>query len=223
MPEAKTNALQAALDWAKAHQEMMAISVIGVILLAIGVPFYLNSQGKNEREAQDIFTRGQYYLRAQVDPVKGPFKSANDKNEQALKTFQLIVSDYSGTSTAKIARFYVAKCQYVLQQFSVAYASFDSAGSALRGTPLADQAYFGRILCMEGQSQWPGAITLAESFLKEKPDSFLVPEIQVNLSELYLRNKEKEKALDLLKKVAQADPTGEWGREASRRLAGMKS
>ena len=51
------------LDWAKAHQEVIAVGSIIAIILAIGVPYYLHSQQQNEETAQGVLNLGQYYLR----------------------------------------------------------------------------------------------------------------------------------------------------------------
>jgi hypothetical protein len=73
------------------------------------------------------------------------------------------------------------------------------------------------------QNQVPQAITLAETFLKGEPDSFIGPQIRLSLSDLYLKNKDQAKALEQLNWVAQKSPDTNWGKEAQRRLKASKS
>jgi tetratricopeptide (TPR) repeat protein len=209
------------LDWAKAHQEVIAVGSIIAIILAIGVPYYLHSQQQNEETAQGVLNLGQYYLRSTVDPKNGPFKNEVEKNQQALQTFQRITTDYSGTHTAKIARFYSAKCQYVLQQYTQAYANYDVAVQELKGTPLSDEAYFGKVLCLEAENQLPQSETLMVSFLKDHSDSFISTEIRLNLADLFLKGQEKDKAVEQLQLVSKSYKDTDWGMEADRRLKEM--
>ncbi len=210
------------LLWAKAHQELVAVTGILVLLLGVGIPYYLHSQQQAEKDAQNMLNLAQYYLRMPIDPKNG-FKTATDRDQQALQTFQRVTTDYPGTPTSKIARYYLAKTQYFLGQYTTAYTNFELASRDLKDSPLGAEAALGKVMCLEVQNQWPQAATLAESFLKEKPDSFLVPEVRLQLSEIYLKNQNKDKALEQLKLVAQTFPDSKWGKEAAHRLELLKS
>jgi tetratricopeptide (TPR) repeat protein len=211
------------LEWAKAHQEALAVVGIMVILLSIGIPYYLNSRQQNEKDAMAALNMGQFYLQAQVDPQKGPFKNNLDKYQEALKTFQRITTDYAGTATAKMARYYVAKCQFFSGQYPQAYVSFDLAAHELENTPLADQAFLAKVLCLEMQGQWTQAGTLYESFLTPNKDSFLVPEIRIHLANSYLKSQNKPKAIEQLKIISDKYSDTSWGKEAAWQLTTLHS
>jgi tetratricopeptide (TPR) repeat protein len=221
--QAEKNSFEKWLHWSKAHQEIVAVAGIVLLLSAIGIPYYLHSQAQNEEDAMRVLNLGQMYFHQQVDPQNGPFKTDTERNQQALQAFQRIITDHAGTHTAKIARFYVARCQYFLGQGQQAYSSFDRACSDLRGTPLGEEAYFGKILCLEAQKQWAQAATIAESFLKESPNSFLAPKVRLTLADIYLQNQSKDKAVDLLKKMTETYSDSTWGKEAEHRLKDLKS
>ncbi len=211
------------LVWAKAHQEIIAVIGILIILMCVGIPYYLHSVEQSEKDATQALNLGQYYLHSAVDPKNGPFKTNQEKDQQALQAFQRITTDYSGTRAAKIARFYVAKCQFFLGQFNLAYASFDFAVQELKDTPLGEESYLGKVLCLESQSQWTQAITLLETRLKLKPDSYLVPEMLLRLANCYLKTQNKLKAMEVLGKTAETYKNSDWGKEAARRLEALKS
>jgi TolA-binding protein len=215
--------MQKALVWAKTHQEIIAASGIFILLLGIGIPYYFHSKAQSEKEAMSVLNLGQWYLHSPIDPKNGPFKSPTERDQQAIQTFQRITNDYKGTHAAKIARFYTAKCQFSLRQYPQAYASFDESSLELKDVPIGAEAYLGKILCLEAQSQWTQAATLLDTFLKSFPDSFLVPEIRLNLSEVYLKTQNKDKAVEQLKLVVQKYADSNWGREAQRRLEKLKT
>jgi tetratricopeptide (TPR) repeat protein len=210
--------IQKIMTWAKTHQEIIAASGIFILLLGIGIPYYFHSKAQSEKEAMGVLNLGQWYLHSPVDPKNGPFKTPEERDQQALQAFQRITNDYKGTYAAKIARFYMAKCQFSLRLYPQAYVSFDETSLELKDAPIGAEAYLGKILCLEAQSQWTQAATLLESYLKAYPDSFLAPEIHLNLSEVYLKNQNKDKALEQLKLVAKKYADSNWGREAQRRL-----
>jgi len=221
---AEKSALQKALDWAKKHQELVFVGGLVVLLIAVGIPYYFNSQKESNQKAQDVLSLGQYYQHAQVDPKNGPFKTEDEKNQQAMQTFQRVVNDYAGTQTAKLARFYLAKDQLLLHQNAQAYASFDVANQELKGTILGDEAYLGKVIALEYDNKYDQAIGLAEAFLKDNPKSSVYPEIALNLAALYLKkDNQKEKAIAQLKAVAKDYADTDWGKEAGRRLEKLNS
>ncbi len=217
------NTTQKLLGWAKTHQEIVFVGGILILLLVIGIPYVLQSREQSEKDAQNGLNLAQYYLQAQVDPKNGPFKSDSDKYKQALDSFHRITTDFAGTKSAKVAQFFEAKCQLFMGQYPQSYASFDVATQSLKGTPLGDEAYLGKVLCLEAQSQWPQAITLLETFLKDQPQNFLNPEIHLRLAEAYLKNQNKDKALDELKLTAKEYSDSNWGKQAAQQLAEIKS
>lgn len=215
------SAVEKWLDWAKAHQEYIVVAGILLLLLAIGIPYYLHSQAQSEKDAQNALNLGQYYLRMPVDPKNGPFKTDVDKYNQAQTTFQRITTDFASTKTAKLARYFEAECQYHSGQLNQAAANFDVAAQELKDVPLGDEANLGKILCLEGENQYSQAAASAEVFLKLHPDSFIAPEIRLVLSDIYLQKlNDKAKAIEQLKIVAQtpSNDSSDWGLEASRRL-----
>lgn len=219
---AEKNEFQKWLDWAKQHQEMVFVGSLVVLLMAVGIPYYFHSQAKANDDAQGVFSLAQYYQHAGVDPKNGPFKSEDEKNQQALTTFQRVVNDFAGTPTAKLARYFVAKDQLLLRQNTLAYSSFNLASQELKGTPLGDEAFLGKIVALEADNKLSQATAFAETFIKNNPQSAIYPEVALNLSALYLQNQQKDKAKDQLNGIVKAYPDTNWCKEASERLAVLK-
>jgi TolA-binding protein len=222
MHTAEKSEIQKWIEWAKQHQEMVFVGGIVVLLVAVGIPYYLRSQAKANDDAQGVFSLAQYYQHAGVDPKNGPFKSEDEKNQQALTSYQRVVNDYAGTPTAKLARYFVAKDQLSLRQYSLAYSSFDEASQELKGTPLGDEAYLGKIVALEADNKLSQATAFAEIFVKNNAQSAIYPEVVLNLADLYFKNQEKDKARDQLNDVIKNYPDTDWGKEASQRLVDLK-
>lgn len=220
---AQTSEVQKWLVWAKKHQEMVFVGGLVLLLIAIGIPYYFHSQDKANVDAQGVLSLAQYYQHAQVDPKNGPFKTEAEKNQQAMSTFQRCVNDFAGTPTAKLARLYMAKDQLVLGQFAQAYSSFDVASQELKGTPLGDEAYLGKIIALENDNKFTQAIGIAESFLKDNKTSSIYPEVALCLADLYVKNQNKDKATEQLKAIVKDYADSSWGKEAAHRLENAKS
>lgn len=212
---------EVAKDWAKSHQEVLAVGALVLLLLIFGVPYYLKSQRQTEKDASNMLNMAEYYLNSNVDAKNGPFKTEHEKYQQSLETFQRVLNNYSGTPSARIAQYYVGKCQYMMGQYSQAYASFDAAQGELKDSPLGDAAALGKIHSMAVQDKNTEAITLYETFFKENPDSYLGPEAKLGYSDCLLKAGNKAKAQEVLAALAK-DATTTAGKEAARRLKAIQ-
>ncbi len=212
---------QRSLDWAKKHQEIVFVGGILIFLIGFGIPYYQHNQQKADQDAQGVMGLAQYYQHSPINAKTGPFKTEEERTQMALQTFQRILNDFSGTPTSKIARFYVAKNQLDLRQFTQSYPNFERAGSELKGTPLADEAQLGKILCLEGQNQMLQAIAQAEAFMRDHADSFIAPEVGLNLADLYVKNQNTVKAAEFLKSLSKTYADSNWGKQAERRLQAL--
>jgi FimV-like protein len=205
-------------EWAKNKQEMLAVAVIFILLLAVGIPYYFKSREQAERDAVQKLSVAQYYLNAQVDAKNGPFKTESEKFQAALQQFQQVTQQGAGTWAAKVAQYYVGKCQLVMNQNSQAYVSFDEASQRLKGTPLGEAAWVGKATALLLQQKWPEASDVMEKCLVQYPDGFLAPTVRMDLADTYLKAGQKDKAIKLLQQVVKEKPESNDGREAARVL-----
>jgi FimV-like protein len=205
-------------EWAKKRQEILAVALILVLLLAIGVPYYMKSRRQAENDAVQKLSIAQYYLNAQVDPKNGPFKSDMEKFQTALQQFQQVTQQGAGTWAAKVATFYIGKCQLVLGQNSQAYVSFDTASQQLGKTPLGEAAFVGKATALLLQSKFKEAAGALEQCLSTYPDGFLVSKVRLDLVDAYLQSGQKDKAVKLLQEVAKEKADQSDGLEATRIL-----
>lgn len=209
-------------EWAKKKQEVLAISVIVVLLLSVGVPYYLKSRQQAEQDAAQKLSIAQYYLSAHVDAKNGPFKSEAEKYQAALQQFQQVSQQGAGTGAAKVALFYVGKCQLIMGQSSQAYVSFDEAAQKLKGTPLGQAAWVGKGTALLLQQKWAEAAKIFETYLTQYPDGYLTTKVRLDLADTYLQSNQKDKAIQILQDVVKKNAGSEDGREAARFLKSIQ-
>jgi tetratricopeptide (TPR) repeat protein len=205
-------------EWAKKRQEILAVVLVFILVLAVGVPYYLKSRSQAESDAVQKLSIAQYYLNAQVDPKNGPFKSEPEKFQAALQQFQQVTQQGAGTWAAKVATFYVGKCQLVMGQHSQAYVAFDEAAQRLKGTPLGEAAWVGKATSLLLQQKWTEAAGVMEQCLVQYPDGHLAPTIRLDLVDTYLKAGQKAKATQILQDIVKADDKSVYGKEAARML-----
>ncbi len=208
-----------ALAWMKSRQELLAVGVLVLLLLFFGIPYYMKSQKQAGQDASNQLSMAVYYVSVPVDAERGPFKTEAEKYQQTLQSFQRILNNYGGTPAAKVAQYYVGKCQYMLAQYPQAYASFDAALLPLKGSPLGDAAVLGKVYCMAVQDKTTEANAMFEAFLKEFPKSYLAPEARLAYASSLMKIKNETKAQEQLKLLAKDSPDTFWGKEAEKRLA----
>ncbi len=219
----KTTPLQKLLLWAKRKQEILAVAFLLILLLSVGIPYYLRNQRQSEKDGLQKLNVAQYYLTSSVDEKNGPFKTEREKYQAALQQFQQIASQNAGTWAAKASRYYEAKCQMVMGQYSQAYLGFDEASQRLKGTSLGEASILGKGTALGMQEKWAAAAGVYEQYLTQYPEGFLVDEIRLHLADTYLKTGEKQKAVEQWKKIVARNPKGTNGLEAVRLIGLNKS
>ena len=208
--------------WAKSRLEVLAVAVIFILLLAVGIPYYLKSREQAEKDAVQKLSVAQYYLDAQVDAKNGPFKTNAEKYQAALQQFQQVTQMGAGTWSAKVAQFYIGKCQLVLNQFSPAYVSFDESAQRLKGTPLGEASWVGKATALLFQQKYKEAAVVMEQCLVQYPEGYLAPTVRMDLADTYVRAGQKDKAIKLLQQVIKDKTNSDEGREAARVLKNLQ-
>jgi len=206
------------LVWAKGKQEIIAVSFLVVLLVSVGIPYYLKSKAESESTGMQKLNVAQYYLTSHVDPKNGPFKSDREKYQAALQQFQQVAQQNAGTYAAKAAKYYEGKCQLVMGQYAQAYVSFDEAAQRLKDSPLGEAALLGKASSLVMQVKWADAAKVYEQYTVQYPAGFLIGEMRLHLADTYIRMNQKDKAVAEWRKVAEMDPKSADGLEAIRLL-----
>ena len=201
-------------NWAKLHQEFIAILIIVILIIGIGLPYYLNSVATNNKKSMAMLNMGIYYLNAPVGP-QSAFKTEVEKYQECSTFFNKVKNLYPGTQAYNIAYYYLGKCDLFLQNYMLASKYFKLAYKKLKNTPLGQEAFIGVGMCYISQSQWNPAILIFEKYLKIYPNGFLREEARFNLAKIDKLVHNLAMAKIELKKIIHSHPNSDWAKQAS--------
>ncbi|HTX18715.1 MAG TPA: tetratricopeptide repeat protein [Bacteroidota bacterium] len=190
------------------------VSVVGGILLvvALGLWFYSNNlRANNDRATTDfarVFTfydNGQYLI------------AINGIPERNIVGLQSIVDNYGSTTAGNIAKFYLANCYYNTQDYDKALKYFDdfSGGTSL----LANSAIAGVAACYEAKGDYKKAAENYEKAALKNADDPNAADNLLNAGRDYVKAGEKDRAVELLKRLKRDYPTSLAARDVDRYIA----
>ncbi len=190
------------------------ISTVGGILLVVvlGLWFYSNNmRANNERATTDLakvysfYDNGQYLI------------AINGIPERNIAGLQSIVDNYGSTSAGNTAKFYLASAYYNTQEFDKALKYFDDFSGST--SLLTNSALAGMGACYEAKGDFKKAAENYEKAALKNADDPNVPDNLMNAARNFGRTGEKERAVELLKRVKRDYPTSTAARDVDRYIA----
>ena len=190
------------------------ISTVGGILLVVvlGLWFYSNNmRANNERATTDLakvysfYDNGQYLI------------AINGIPERNIAGLQSIVDNYGSTSAGNTAKFYLANAYYNTQEFDKALKYFDDFSGST--SLLTNSALAGMGACYEAKGDFKKAAENYEKAALKNADDPNVPDNLMNAARNFGRTGEKERAVELLKRVKRDYPTSTAARDVDRYIA----
>jgi len=188
----------------------IGIGAVAIIVLAIVV--YVKNQADNETIAAaqfakvfTLFDAGSY--REAVDGIP-------ERNVPGLKA---IVENYGSTPSGEIARFYLANSLYNLGRYDEALEMFEDFSPA--DDLLAISRYGGIAQCHEVRKEYGEAAKAYEMAASKNPNDLSVAENLHHAARNYALAGDKQKALDLYRRLKKAHSATPFGREADRYIA----
>ncbi|HTR82036.1 MAG TPA: tetratricopeptide repeat protein [Bacteroidota bacterium] len=190
------------------------ISAVGGVLIvaALALWFYSNNMREgNERATTDLakvysfYDNGQYLI------------AINGIPERNIAGLQSIVDNYGSTATGNLAKFYLADSYYNTQDYDKALKYFNdfSGNSSL----LQNSATAGIAACYEAKGEYKKAAENYEKAGLENSDDPNAADNLVNAARDYAKSGDKDRAIDLLKRVKKDYPTSTAARDVDRYIA----
>ncbi len=195
-------------------QNKKMVSTIGglVIALAVVVWFYSNNVRANGERATaelgKVFTfydNGQYQI------------AVNGIPERNINGLQSIVDNYGSTTAGNLAKFYLADAYYNSQNYDKALEYFNdySGGNSL----IENSATAGIGACYEAKGEFKKAAEYYEKAALKNSDDPNAADNLVNAARNFGKSGDKDRAVELLKKVKKDYPTSTAARDADRYIA----
>ena len=202
--------------WYEQNKRTINITLGSLLALVIIVVVYLNNRSANNEKATAqlgqvfaYYDNGQYLVA--IDGVP-------ERNIAGLRS---IVDNYGGTDAGDLARFYLAGSLFQLGRFDEALEQYEDFGP---DDPLLTVSRLAGIAaCLEAKGDAGGA---ASSFEKAATRYAGDPSAAENLSNAarnYLQAGNKERALELYRKLKKDHPASTYARDVDRYIAQLSS
>jgi tetratricopeptide (TPR) repeat protein len=194
------------------HKRQISMGIVAVLVIAVVGYFYTKSRSDANETATvqlakvySLYDNGQYQIA--IDGVR-------ERNIIGLKA---IVSEYGGSYSGNLAKLYLANSYYSLGKFADAlsmYEDFSADGQLFTVT-----RYAGIGSCSEALGKSKDAGDAFEKAASKYSADVNAAENYSNAARNYAAAGEKEKALEIYKKIKKSYPTSQAAREADRYIA----
>ena len=205
-----------ATNFYERHKRNIHIGITAVVVVVLAIVVYLKNQSDNNERASvqlaqvfSIFDSGSF--QAAIDGVP-------ERNIAGLKS---IVDNFGGTKAGELARFYHASALYQLGKYEQALEEFRDFSAP--DDMLAISRYAGIAQCLEATGKYREAAENFEKAASRDTKDIGAPE---NLSEAarnYGLAGEKEKALELYRRLKKNYPSTTYGREPDRFISQLSA
>ncbi len=183
----------------------IGITVLVVAVIAV-VVFVRNRNENNERAMTQLSEIHQYYDNGQYQTA---IDGMPERNIAGLKS---IVDNYGNTAAGDLARFYLADAEFQLGKYDDALRDFQEFGSSY--SLLAESRLTGIGGCYEAKGMYREAAESYEKAAAENPKGVNAAQDLNNAARNYAQAGEREKAIDLYKRLKKNYPTTTFARDA---------
>ena len=198
------------------NRRAISIAITVVVLAVAGVLVYLKNRSDHNEAAItalgtvfEMYDAGQY--QTAVDGVP----------ERNIKGLKAIVDDYGNSPTGDLARFYLANALYQLGRYDEALKAYDDFSPS--GELLSVARLSGLGACQEAKGEFPKAAAQFEKAATQYPSDVNAAEYLNDAARDYGQAGEKEKAIDLYRRIKKNYPTSAFARDADRFIAQLSA
>jgi len=194
------------------HKKNVKVAVTALAVIAVASVLYVNNQTQNNENATAQLGRVfQYYDNGQFQVA---IDGVPERNIVGLKT---IVENYGSTHAGELAKFYLANAYFHLGRYAEAltvFEDFDTDDPLLDGSRLCGIAG-----CYEAEGQYMEAAKYFEKAATKYPEAVNAAESLNHAAHNYALGGQKDKAIELYKRLTKRYPTTSFAREADRFIA----
>ncbi len=191
------------------NKKLISIGITVVAAVIIALVIYFKNQGENnERATTQLAAIHPFYDNAQYQ------QAVDGVPERNIVGLKAIVDNYGGTRTGDMARFYLADAYFQLGKYTDALNEFDDcdpSAALLQASRLA-----GIAASHEALGNHKDAGVYFERAAGKEPTPGTIAEYLNNAARNFAQAGEKERALEILRRLQKNHPTTTYGREAER-------
>ena len=195
------------LTWFEKNKRQLLTGIVAVAVIGAVAGIYFWHQNQNQADASEALSK--------ISSTAYTGGAQAGTTEALLK----VATDYSGTEAAKRAVLMAAGNYFTEGKYKEAQAQFEKFLRDYRDSAFAGQALLGVAACKDAQGMAAEATTAYKDIVDHHSTDSIAPQARFALGRLYETQNKPELARDLYQQVAQMDPGGALGAEASMRMA----
>jgi len=191
------------------NRRMVSIALTALVIAVGALLLFLKTRSDNNENAItalgaifEIYDAGQY--QTAVDGIP----------ERNIKGLKSIVDNYGNSATGDLARFYLAGAYYQLGRYDEALKAYDDYSPS--GELLTVARLSGLGACYEAKGEFREAASRFEKAATQYPAGANAAEYLSDAARDWAQAGEKEKAIDLYRRIKKNYPTTTFARDADR-------
>ena len=201
-----------ATTWYQANKKIVNGILTGVVILAIIVVAYVNNVSSNNQKATTELGKVlTYYDQGRYD------LAINGNLQENIRGLQSIVDEYGGTKAGGLAGFYLANAYFAQADYDKALKYYLNV--SVNDDMISASSVAGAAACYEAKGDFAKAASSYEKAAFMSSKDVNAPENMVHAALNYMHAGNKEKAVELLKKVKKEFPTSSVIRDVDRWIA----
>ncbi|MBN2227070.1 MAG: tetratricopeptide repeat protein [candidate division Zixibacteria bacterium] len=191
-----------ARDWILDNWQVLTIAAAAVIIVIVGVTYYLGSRTNQSAEAQQAFGRA--------------LMEMDRKNyDAAVSDFQNIVDSYGGRMAAR-AQFYMANTYYYSRRYDDAITAYQRYIDQYHSDKLTtSSAIAGIAACHENKGEYAQAAEKYREAIARYAESPSVPDYYLGAVRCYVQLGDKEQAEQMVAELKDTYSGSDYFRTAS--------
>jgi tetratricopeptide (TPR) repeat protein len=196
----------------EANKRTISIVVTAVVVAVFATVIFLKNRSENNEKA--IAALGAIFESFDAGQFQKSVDGIPERNVQGLKA---IVDNYGGSATGELARFYLASAYAQLGRYDEALKEFEEYSPS--GELLSVSRLSGIGSCYEAKGMFKEAAASFEKAATQYPKDVSAAENLNNAARDYSQAAEKEKAIELYKRIKKNYPATAFARDADRFIA----
>jgi tetratricopeptide (TPR) repeat protein len=194
------------------HKKNIGIGIVAVVVIVLGTVLYVkNQKAENEKATTELGSVFQLYDTGQY---VGAINGVPERNIAGLRA---IVDNYGSTPSGQLARFYLANCYFFLGRYEEALKEFESFSPP--DDLLASSRLAGIGATYEALGNHTEAAQSYEKAARKYPKDVDAAENLHRAAWNYGEAGQKERAIELYRRLKKEYPTTTFGRDADKYIA----
>jgi tetratricopeptide (TPR) repeat protein len=198
------------------NKKVIQYALGALVVLVVGSYAYVQNQATQNNDASTklatvypFYDKNQYQIA--IDGVP----------ERKVTGLKSIVDEYGGTNSGNLARFYLANCYFNLGKYDEALNNFEDFSASEQY--LVVSRLTGLAACYEAKGEYEKAAEHFEKAVAKYPKDVDAAANLNNAAANFMLAGNKERAVELFKKLKKEFPTSQFAREADRHIQRLTS